>query len=358
MIASFKNIEACNDFQRKKKKIFNLGISALRMIACFLVVTSHFPIATKSKILINLLKYRPYHVPIFFTVSFYLSYNTFKSNNICKIIKRFERLLIPYICWPIIILCVNSVIYHKFSINLPHSLISLTKQLLFGVSYLDVFWFQWDLIFISLVFIIIICLCKKNYYFFLILLMFISIYFSYSGTNLKIFSKYPYHKKYTLGRISESIPFCVIGFLLGGTELTKFCEKYRFKVLFFTFLFQYFFIKFNIFTDFNGFMYQGLDKVVVSSLIFLLFELFPSNIISNKIIITGIKQITNYTMGIYVLHVPIAKYMNVKIINYKSVNIVHSGNFTASLIIYLICYLCSFLCIKIVKITKMSNLFS
>ena len=217
-------------------------------------------------------------------------------------------------------------------VHLPYSLKDLKIQLVYGHNYLTVFWFQWNLILISILFIIILSLFKKNYYFFLVLLMFLAYIFSYSEKNAKIFSKYPSEIKYPLGRMSESIPFCVIGFFLADMKLMKTFEVHRFKVLFFTFLFDYFFKNYKIFVSISGFDYQGIKMAIISTLIFISFALFPSKIIKIKKITSIIKQITNYTMGIYVLHVPIENYVRVPIINYKSISVINTGTLNSSLI--------------------------
>ena len=329
-------------FTEKKvnNRTFNIGLAILRMIICLLVVSDHCSrnkiITIRKKVVLNLMQYIPYHVPTFFIMSFFFSYNTFKNGKCKKKIKRFERLLIPYICWPIIILWINYIVYLKTKLQISHSLNDLIIQLLFAHHYVGVLWYQWDLIFISLIFIFIVFLFKKTYYFFLILLMFLSNYFVYSGKNAEKFAKYPYVSQNTYGRFSESIPFCVIGFFLADFKLIEIFEKYRCRVLFLTILSQHFFLEFQIFTtNIRGFGYQGVDKSIFSTLIFISFAVFPSQIIANDLLEVIIKQVTNYTMGIYVLHLPIINYMNVKIINYKRINIVHTRTLKSSLINYI-----------------------
>lgn len=98
----------------------NLGIEILRMILCFWVISFHFAGNT------NKIKYKIlntfYHVPTFMLISFYFSYNTFISNDITKCKKRLERLLIPYIIWPIIFLSI-SISFDSINIKQLHYLI-------------------------------------------------------------------------------------------------------------------------------------------------------------------------------------------------------------------------------------------
>ena len=67
-------------------------------------------------------------VPIFFLMSFYFSHKLFLSKNVEKIKKRFERLLIPYIFWPIIIWILNNFLYNTFKLNFKFSFNDLKIQ--------------------------------------------------------------------------------------------------------------------------------------------------------------------------------------------------------------------------------------
>jgi fucose 4-O-acetylase-like acetyltransferase len=83
----------------------NLGIEILRMILCFWVITFHFA-GNSNKVKYKILQ-TFYHVPTFMLISFYFSYKAFISNDIIKYKMRLERLLIPYIIWPIIFLSIS-----------------------------------------------------------------------------------------------------------------------------------------------------------------------------------------------------------------------------------------------------------
>lgn len=86
----------------EKKK--NLGFALLRIYLSFLVVSSHCfkpKASSRNKFIIKII-HNINHVPTFYLLSFYLCYKIFKSKNIKKIKIRFQRLLIPYIIWPII----------------------------------------------------------------------------------------------------------------------------------------------------------------------------------------------------------------------------------------------------------------
>jgi len=143
--------------QYSKNNSKNLGIEILRMILCFWVIASHY--AGKK----NLLKYKIIktfkNVPTFMLISFYFSYNTFISNDIIKYNNRLERLLVPYIIWPIISIIVN---FSYDSINIKKLIFNLLIQYITGYHIYFVLWFVGSLIFLEIFFKIIHFLFKKH----------------------------------------------------------------------------------------------------------------------------------------------------------------------------------------------------
>ena len=182
-------------------------------------------------------------------------------------------------------------------------------------------------------------------------LFIISYYFQYSNINYNIFSKGGYFKQYTFGRILEIIPFCIIGYIIPSINLIKFLRKYRIYNIYLLILIFLFTLKYEIFIAINGFMYQGIDLLIRSSLFFLIILLIPYKKITNKYIINIIKIITSNTSGIYFLNTSVKIYMNNKISSIKK------GTIYGSLIIYIISYFISFIGAKIFGKTKFSCLF-
>ena len=106
----------------EKKEIqinINLGIEILRLILSFWIVIAHC-----SYIKINHIKYlgRHFHVPTFFLIAFFFYFRLFSERLISKIISRFERLLVPYLIWPIIVLIINNILLssHQFGYMLQN----------------------------------------------------------------------------------------------------------------------------------------------------------------------------------------------------------------------------------------------
>ena len=109
----------------KKESEFYIGLAFLRPILSFCVIMGHFYNVSHSKgkwakFIMRTETFR-FHVRVFFIMSFYLSYKTIVSNDLKKKLKRLERLLIPYIIWPIIIFFLNNFliifIIHNNNIN-------------------------------------------------------------------------------------------------------------------------------------------------------------------------------------------------------------------------------------------------
>ena len=87
----------------KKTESLNLGLSILKFIFSFLVLTCHNfnPKSTGNKYILFFTKERRLHVPSFFIMSFYFMSKYLSSLNFKMFLKRLVRLLIPYILWPI-----------------------------------------------------------------------------------------------------------------------------------------------------------------------------------------------------------------------------------------------------------------
>ena len=109
------------------------------------------------------------HVPTFDILSFYFSFNSFKSKNIKKIRLRFERLLIPYFAWPIIIWPLNNLFSFFFSKIDIIPFKKLILQFLTGHCFMESLWFQYNLIFITLLIDIIHLLFNEEFVFFILI---------------------------------------------------------------------------------------------------------------------------------------------------------------------------------------------
>lgn len=340
--------------QINKKKNINIFISLLRMYLSFLVVNTHCYKPSKyikKYLYIKLILKNKIHVPTFFIISFFFCHHLLISKDIKKLKNRFERLLIPYIFWPIIIWIFDNILNYIFNLELKKSFHVLKIQLLTGHSFITVLWFQYNLIFITLLILIIELLASKNKLFIYINLLIISYYLQYSNLNYAIFSKYNYNNKYPFGRFVESIPYCLTGFIFASLKLDIYLKKSRIKSLYILLIILIAIIKYNIFTYIKGFTYQGIKLQILSLVIFSIFILMPSENVKKESIIKIITLITNNTLGIYILHVPIKKYTE------RFILLIKQKTLIGSLIIYIICYFISIFGLIFCRKSRLKYLF-
>ena len=216
---------------------------------------------------------------------------------------------------------------------------------------MTVLWFQYNLIFATLLIVIIIFLSLNNSISIMFNLCIFAFYFQYSNINYNIFSKYGYYKQYTFGRFSEIIPYCIIGFIIPFLKLLIILRKYRIYSIYLLSLFFFFLLKYQAFIFIKGFLYQGIELVIKSSLVFLISLLIPYEKITNKYYINTIKIVTGYTSGIYFLHTNVHKWMK------NCISSIKNGTLSGSIIIYIISYFISLIGAKIVRKNKYSCLF-
>lgn len=224
-------------------------------------------------------------------------------------------------------------------------------QYLAGHNIVAVLWFQYNLIFTTLLIVIIEFLFNKDAIFILLLIEIFSYFLQYSNYNFRYFYQFNYYKRYTFGRFFEIIPFCITGYILSSLNIITFLKKFRIKTMFFILLIIILISKYNILNNTNGFGYQSIKTHILSGNIFMIISLLPSENLKNYYLIKIIKLITSYTAGIYYLHIPIQKYLK----NY--IQSIKRQSLTGCVIIYITCYFFSFLGIKLFGKTKLRHLF-
>ena len=155
----------------------NLGIQLLRMICCLLVIVTHFYGFYHLRIIQNK---HEYYLGSFFYISYYYAYETFTSKNITKIMERFKRIIIPYVFWPIVFYINDKFSHYIFNKKESYYMKNLCYQIITGSEIYGIFWFLFNLLFLSLFFVIIIKLFQKHYVIVLFLInnLVYSIYYS------------------------------------------------------------------------------------------------------------------------------------------------------------------------------------
>ena len=77
-------------------------------------------------------------VPTFMIMSFYFYYNIIIKKDVIKIKQRFQRILIPYIVWPILLFIFNNYLFELKGFSLYNKKLFLNDfivQLIFGQKY-------------------------------------------------------------------------------------------------------------------------------------------------------------------------------------------------------------------------------
>ncbi len=209
---------------------YNVGLSLLRAFMCFSVILCHFWGNFDTGWRGWLSFFKGYAVPVFMLMSFFLTEKTLMSYDKKKIRKRLERLLIPFVLWPLVYwLVYNIVDLCKSGYGLGCSITDLLWQLFMGHSpKLNVLmWYQFDLIILSLLLAAIIYVFRKNYIHILCACMMAAWLLQYSGWNKLFFGGLRFEMTYPLGRLAEMFPYAACGFLMAHFGICKKLEKYQ-----------------------------------------------------------------------------------------------------------------------------------
>lgn len=214
------------EINRAFKSDYNIGLSILRTFMCFLVILCHFWTAnvpdTGWKGWLHFLK--GYAVPVFMLLSFFLTEKILISHDKERIIKRFQRLLVPYLCWPLIYWILYNVLdWWKRGSGLGCGISELFWQFLMGHSARlnGVMWYQFDLMVLTLLFLIILYIFRRKYMLVLCICMMAAWFFQYSGWNKRLFGGLRFELTYPLGRFSEMVPYAVSGFALAHYKMYR-----------------------------------------------------------------------------------------------------------------------------------------
>ena len=179
----------------KKSKIsIHFGIQLLRMILSFNIVVDHClnkKYLNKPIYIICIMGIYHY-VPIFFVISFYFSYKTFSSRNLDKLKERLLRISIPYLIWPCLFWLKSSFFNTINGIKDQNKYQILIYQLIIGKPLNPVFWFQFILLFWSILFTLIIIAFKHTYNYIMFFIFVIILYLNCFGYTNKLFINYKY----------------------------------------------------------------------------------------------------------------------------------------------------------------------
>ena len=327
----FKKIETNKPKSNPIIKKVNIGIQTIRMMCCLLIICVHF-YGYPSKIIREYI----YSMHLFHFISFYYSYKTLSSRNIAKIKERIKRIFIPYIGWPLIFYAYNNLSRASEQYDLK----DLYYQILMGCGVYGIYWFLFNLLLLTLFFTLMNYIFKRIT---IVILFFICVFdycFLFSGKAEElIFNNYRLKPiKHSIRPLFLHFIFVYTGYFFGSINLINKLYKIRIISIIFSFSFIYIFIKnFDlIFSKVSPF-YKGLVQELFVFNIFIFFAMIPFDKINHKYLNSILDTLTNYTGGIYYLHVKMGNYFRAFIYKGKRID------FEGCLKIYLYCYIICFM---------------
>lgn len=329
-----------------------IGIEILRMFLCFRIVLLHY-YSLNNKYILKL-KNNNYQVPCFFFISFYFLYSTISNINIDKMKLRLERLLIPYIIYPIIVWIVNNLMFKIIKFNRFNRLLSIKELIIHliigkGIFGIGVLWFHFNLLILTLLFFISSYFIKNYFLFIFQIIALFSYIMQYSNTNFNFFNNYKLIIWMSVGNLVETFPIAITSFSLASTNFLQWISANKIKYIFLSSFFLYLIFEYNIFSPLKGYSSRGIKQIIISFFLFTMFFISPFEKLNSKVLV-AFSIITKFTQGIYCLHFLIQYYIKLKFDE--------KGTFLGCIFLYIISYTFSFLGYKIFAKTKLKYLFN
>ena len=320
----------------------NLGIQILRVILCFWVIAFHtLNIKKINYFVFYITKTKFFHVPCFSFISFIFASNIFTDINISKFKQRMQRLLIPYIVWPLIVFINNNIFEKKRTIKLY----DLKIQLILGSQFMIPLWFLFSNIILTIIFFLLSYFLMNHFLFICQLLMILSYMAQYSYFH-KLFVIYKENVRFPILGSFSIFPICITGFTMASLNIKKILKEYRIKTLIISYLSLYFLFKFDAFINLGG--HKGIMNNLAALFFFSGFYFLPFDNLNSNLRMLIIKA-TSYTQGIYCLQSQIIPFS--RRFNY------FNGNMKGCIIIYLLGFIISLLGNKLLGKTKLKYLF-
>ena len=242
----------------------------------------------------------------------------------------FKRIIIPYNIWPLIFYSIDKFTHYLFNQKEKYKLIDLYLQILLGRDFYGIFWFLFNLLFYSFVFVIINLIFKNRTIFALFTICVIDYIYLYSKIAIGLpfnFNKRTHREVYkSIKSIVRYFVFSFSGFYFASIKLINKIYLFRKIFLFFSIFYVCIFIRYHLsFFQKISYIFRGIFENIFILNVFILFSLVPFNKINNPFFINFLDCITSYTGGIYYLHVRIGeKFVNWFYIIIFSVCLIHN----------------------------------
>ena len=328
--------------EKNPKASFNYGLSLLRVLFCFEVILLHCWDGQMNNIVQKGFYYlEGIAVPVFMTLSFFLCRKSIESRNVLIIKNRIKRLVWPHIGWSFLYYFGCLLVNALFNKNAPPSIFDLGWQLLLGHSknLNPPMWYLVDLIILSIVcFFVYYYSRNENIYICILSFLFLfSLFLQYSGINYMLNDNLRYEMKYPIGRITEMIPYMVMGLIISRFRIFElFKTRKTYAVIIMTILLIVSLLLVGK-EKTNGYGYKGLAKIIVTFIILN----FAYNTPFYKLplwVKRIIRFLSKYTLGVYCLH----RLMSIVLFNIFSINS-EKTSFIMCVMIYICCYFVSWL---------------
>lgn len=278
-----------------KEKLYNPGICLLKIFACFGVVNVHFGVSVGEIMALP--------VPVFIFLSIFMAYPVFlNGGGRGKLWQRVKRLMFPFLFWGLFYF----IAYSAFTKTLDLRL--LFWQLLFGHAVCKPLYFLPLLLAYTVIAAV---LSRFDRYMVPISIVLIgaSLLLQYTGINYAIFSPLPDEMCSPLGRFFECLPAVMVACVIGRYR-TKVANSSRSKILGCSILAVALYlvaVQFQLIPSCKGFGKQGLSLFIGTVVICCAF-IFSGNVLPQLKVNNAIRRLSDYTFGIYLLHVIVARF--------------------------------------------------
>jgi surface polysaccharide O-acyltransferase-like enzyme len=305
----------------KLKKKFNCGLELLRLLMCFAVVATHFwdyhtfyPNNDAPWYLQFVKVMRPYAVPVFMLMTFYLSSEKIIAADGAWLGRRFRRLLVPFVGWTFLTFALFKALT-PLSPKFACTFRDLWLQMLLGTTKAlgSQMWFQAVLIILTAFFAVFFRVIRPKVVFSALVLTFLmAVAIEYSGLNFWLFKDGIYEVRNPLGRVFPMLSYACVGLLLG-------MQKPRFAQLpqasrrwwaIIGFCVTAFVINFPVFVVPDGFYYRGLNMLVIAVALMMSFALQPFGTLPNWAE-KALLVFSRHSMGIYLVHMLVGRVLTV-----------------------------------------------
>ena len=338
------------NFSRPSKTVPNFGIELLKTIIYFFVLVYHCYDKDKceSKILKIILDAIPIYYPTLFLIYFYFSYNHLSNKKIPEIRKRFLKLIVPYVVWPLFFYLLNTLSTARRTKKYTYQ--DLYTQLIIGRGIACVFWYQFNLIIINMIFCIIILLSKKRHLHILLSILITSYALEYFGVIEMLFMNYSDNVKRSVGRIFKMTAYSIIGYIISSIRVLISLKNHRELSMCISLCVSIIIIYFKLYLS-EIYFYEGLFTNIGIISIFIFFYMLPFELITFGPLVFLIKQITSYSSGIYYLHIKILDYFKDTFYAFEEKTLIGCA------LNYIICYSICFIGMKIFGKSYLKYLF-